>query len=156
MKALALKFLLLACLCSGKVMAAGPSLAISDAWIREAPPGATVLAGYLRLANTGDKALVISAIRSQDFERIELHRTVVEEGIARMLPVERLEIPPGDSISLEPGGMHLMLFNPARSLRQDDRVVFSVELAGDACQRFESVVMRGTDVDAHQHHNHHH
>ena len=154
MKTLVLKFLLLACLCTGEVLAAEASLAIGDAWIREAPPGATVLAGYLRLDNRGDKTLVIGTIRSEDFERIELHRTVVDEGIARMVPVERLEILPGDSVSLEPGGMHLMLFNPARSLRQDDRVVFSVELAEDACQRFEAVVKRGSGDDAHHHHHH--
>jgi len=156
MHALILKLMLLTCLCTGEVWAAGPSLAVGDAWIREAPPGVAVLAGYLRLDNRGDKALVVEAIRSQDFERIELHRTVVEEGVARMLPVDRLEIPPGGSVSLEPGGMHLMLFNPGRPLRQDDRVAFSVELADNACQRFEAVVKRVSGDESLQHHQHHH
>jgi copper(I)-binding protein len=156
MPQMALKLLLLAWLCTGEALAAGQSLAIGDAWIREAPPGAAVLAGYLRLDNPGDKALVIEAFHSQDFERIELHRTIVEDGVARMLHVDRLAVPPGDSVSLEPGGMHLMLFNPARPLRQDDRVVFSVELAGESSLRFEAVVKRVSGDDSRQHHHHHH
>ncbi len=156
MQTLSLKLLLLLCLCTGEVWAAGSSLAVAEAWIREAPPGSTVLAGYLRLDNPGDEALVVDTFRSQDFERIELHRTVVEGGVARMLPVERLEIPPGGSVSLEPGGMHLMLFNPARPLRQDDRVVISVELADAARRRFEAVVKRVSGDDSRQHHQHHH
>ena len=88
---------LLLCLCAVAAPAAEPWIEITDAWIREAPPGATVLAGYLRATNRSDAGLDIVAIHSEVFERIELHRTVIEEGVARMLPVARLEIAAGES-----------------------------------------------------------
>ena len=149
-------FLMALCLNTGQAWATDPALNVSEAWIREAPPGADVLAAYLRLENTAGDTVVVSAFQSRDFGHIEIHRTVVEEGVARMLPVERLEIASGEAIALEPGGMHLMLFRPARSLRQDDRVVFSLELADGRSQTFEATVRRETGDDSHRHHHHKH
>jgi copper(I)-binding protein len=155
MRGLIHAFLGALCLLTGQAFAADPVLGVSEAWIREAPPGADVLAGYLRLENPAGDAVVVGTFQSRDFDHIEVHRTVVEEGIARMLPVERLEILPGETVALEPGGMHLMLFRPVRSLRQDDRVVFSLELADGHSQTFEATVRRDTGDDGHRHHHHH-
>ena len=146
---------LLLCLCAITARAAESWIEIADAWVREAPPGATVLAGYLRVTNRSDAGLDIVAIHSEAFERIELHRTVIEDGLARMLPVERLEIAAGESVALAPGGMHLMLFSPVRPLREDDRVAFSLELADGRSHRFEALVRRESGDDAHRHHHHH-
>ena len=143
------------CLLAGQALAADPVLGVSEAWVREAPPGADVLAGYLRLENPAGDTVVVGTLQSRDFDHIEIHRTVVEEGVARMFPVERLEIPPGETVALEPGGMHLMLFRPVRSLRQDDRVVFSLELADGRSQTFEATVRRETGDGSLRHHHHH-
>ena len=148
--------LLLAWLFTASVAAEQTGLVVRDAWVREAPPGGDVLAGYLRLENPASDTVVVGTLQSRDFDHIEIHRTVVEEGVARMLPVERLEIPPGETVALEPGGMHLMLFRPVRSLRQDDRVVFSLELADGRSQTFEATVRRDTGDDGHRHHHHKH
>ena len=149
---------LLACLCllgSGQA-AAEASLQIRDAWIREAPPTAKVLAAYMELHNSGTTPAIVRTIHSPDFSRIEIHRTVVERGVARMLPVELLQIPPAGKVVLEPGGMHLMLFTPARPLRQDDQVSMTIELANGACRQFEATVIRRTGDDGYQHHHHNH
>ena len=41
------------CLLAGQALAADPVLGVSEAWVREAPPGADVLVGYLTLHNLG-------------------------------------------------------------------------------------------------------
>ena len=148
--------LLLAWLFSAAAAADETGLVARDAWIREAPPGASVLAGYLQLENRGPEALVLDTLSSRDFGRIELHRTLVEGGVARMLPVGQLEIAAGESIILEPGGMHLMLFSPGRPLQAGDRVDFSIQLANGASHAFEAMVRRSAADEAHQHHHHHH
>jgi periplasmic copper chaperone A len=51
----------------------------------------------------------------------EVHQTTVEQGIARMRPVERLVVPPGESVVLRPGGYHLMLLDLERELSVGDR-----------------------------------
>jgi copper(I)-binding protein len=148
--------LLLAWLFTAAAAADETGLVVRDAWIREAPPGASVLAGYLQLENRGPEALVVDTMSSRDFGRIELHRTLVEEGVARMLPVGHLEIAAGESVILEPGGMHLMLFNPGRPLQVGDGVDFSIQLANGVSHAFQATVRRGAADKAHQHHDHQH
>lgn len=91
-------------------------LSAHDAWIREAPPGATAMAGYVVLRNGTGSALRCDAASSPDFGAIELHRTVIEDGQSRMLRDQVIELPAGGEARLQPGGLHLMLFRPQRPL----------------------------------------
>lgn len=81
-----------------------------DPWIRETPPGRTVAAGYVALRNdgTGDRQLIGG--RSAAADRVEVHEMRHVDGMMRMRQVQRVTVPAGESVMLEPGGMHLMLF----------------------------------------------
>lgn len=116
-----------------------PGLELADGWIREAPPGATVMAGYANLRNTGTAVLNLQQVRSPDFGAAELHRSVVEDGLSRMLRSQILRLPPGGSAALEPGGWHLMLFRPLRGLKSGDPVAITLE-CGDAAQTYTFTV----------------
>ncbi|NNJ94746.1 MAG: copper chaperone PCu(A)C [Halobacteria archaeon] len=123
-------------------------LVVSDAWVREAPPGATVLAGYLKITNRGTAHATVSGVSAADFSSVEIHRTVMENGMARMLSAEQLEIPAGESFVLEPGGYHLMLFNPARPLAAGDSVELLLHVRDGACLAVDAPVARMT-LDQH-------
>lgn len=103
-------------------------LSMEDAWIREAPPAANVMAAYLTAKNTGHTPATIVSIASPVFKSIEIHQTTINNGIARMLPVSNLVIKPMSEIHLEPGGIHLMLIGPNRVLRVGDEVKLSFTL----------------------------
>ena len=136
--------------------AASAELDISQPWVREAPPTARVLAGFMNISNGGTAAVQVIAVSSPGFESAELHRTVVEDGIARMEPVGQLEIAAGASVSLEPGGLHLMLIEPEQALREGDSVTLVIHRADGMCMTVEAPVLRDTSAgDAHQHHHHH-
>lgn len=136
---------------------ADSALMVTDPWIREAPPGVEVLAAYMVIANPGVDSVTITAIDSPDFTRIEVHRTLVEDGVARMVPVESLQIEAAERLALEPGGMHLMLYNPQRPLRAGDSTVFDLQHGAEASTRIEvPVVKMDADSDADHHHHHHH
>jgi len=86
------------------------SIAISTPRSRETPPAARVGVGYLTITNNGTETDRLIGVSTPVADRVELHRTTVEGAITRMLPIPLpLEIAPGQSIVLEPGGMHLML-----------------------------------------------
>ena len=87
----------------------GPPLVVSDVVIKRPIPGATVSAGYLELKNTSGQPITITGIASPQFESVEIHETIIADGIAGMRPVAQLSIAPGLSVRLEPGGKHLML-----------------------------------------------
>lgn len=76
-------------------------------------------AGYLVLTNNTDKPVVIDGVASPQFGVVELHETVLEDGIARMRRIEELIVPARGSVTLERGGKHLMLMRarePAASV----------------------------------------
>jgi copper(I)-binding protein len=132
---------------------ADPDLQISEPWIREAPPTARVLAGYLTLLNTGDSTITVTAISSPDFEGAEIHRTVIEDGVARMLPVNQLEIPVSGQLTLEPGGLHLMLFDPRRPLAEGGSATLTIHRSNGSNLTTTAPVIRKTGED-HPHHHH--
>jgi copper(I)-binding protein len=97
-------------------------LVIDAAWIRSAPPGAMMLAGYASLRNDGDAPVVVNGADSVDFGSVSLHESVEEGGVARMRALGRVEIKPGASVLFAPGGKHLMLMQPKRALKAGDGV----------------------------------
>ena len=118
--------------------AACQELAVENGWIREAPPGA-MSAAYGKLVNRGKRTLVVDGARSTDFGGAGLHRSFLDEnGISRMRE-GRLEIGPGASAMLEPGGWHLMLFDPARLLKAGDTVPLSLT-CGKNAREFQFIV----------------
>ncbi len=122
---------LIAAMLASTGAAACPDLAVEQAWIREAPPGAMSVA-YAKLINRGKKTLVLDGARSADFGGAGLHRTVVDDqGNARMRE-GTLAIAPGASAMLEPGGWHLMLFDPARPLKAGDIVTLALTCGAGA------------------------
>lgn len=89
---------------------------IDNAWIPQAPPGAGVMAGYFKLHNDSAQTLRCNGVSGVDFGAAEIHRSVVQDGQARMLRDQVVELAPGETAVFERGGLHLMLFRPQRAL----------------------------------------
>ncbi len=102
---------------------------ISDAWVREAPPGAAALAGYMVVMNHGDVARALVGAASPAFGNVMLHRTVMEGGVAKMVHQMRIELPANGSITFEPSGYHLMMMKPKQALKAGDVVPVTIEFA---------------------------
>ncbi|MEX0606760.1 MAG: copper chaperone PCu(A)C, partial [Halofilum sp. (in: g-proteobacteria)] len=91
-------------------------LRISDARTPPPLPGTSMMAGYLTLTNKGDRPVTVTgatSATSADFARVSVHRSIEEDGQSRMEPVPELTVDPGEQAAFEPGGLHLMLFEPA-------------------------------------------
>jgi len=99
---------------------AGGHLVVEHAWIRAAPPGAMMLAGYATLRNDGDAPLVVTGADSAEFGSVSLHESVEEDGVEKMRPLGNLAIAPGTTVTFAPGGKHFMLMRPRRELRAGD------------------------------------
>ena len=82
-------------------------VSIDDAWIRAARPGSQVAAGYCSIANT--TAVSVTIVEFTGPGRVEMHETETADGVSRMRPLERLVVGPGQTVTLAPGGKHLML-----------------------------------------------
>jgi len=98
------------------------SLTIERPWSRATPAGADVAAGYLVIANKGPGADRLIAASAEVAGRVEIHEMTMEHDIAKMRPLARgLEVQPGASAELAPGGYHLMLLDLKRPLKAGER-----------------------------------
>ncbi len=87
-------------------------LEVSGAWARASIGTSRPGAAYFAVTNTGDAPDSLVAIASPAAAMPMIHATAVSDaGVARMEPVPTLEIPPGETVTLAPGGMHVMLMN---------------------------------------------
>jgi len=102
--------------------AADIPLQILDAVIREAPPTMKINAGYAKFSNTGSVDITITAVSSDAFSTVTIHLTSIVDGVATMHPQSELLVPAGASITLAPGGRHLMLMGANQSLSDGDTV----------------------------------
>ena len=105
-------------------------VSVRDAWVRESPPGVAMMAGYMALQNNTSRSQVIVAAHSSDFETVMIHRTIVKNGMAGMEHAPQVELAPNASLIFAPGGYHLMLMNPKRTLRAGNSVVINLEFRG--------------------------
>lgn len=99
------------------------SLTITAPWTRATPRGARVAGGYLKIANTGSAPDRLIGGTATFAGRIEVHEMSMSDGIMRMRPLTAgLEIRPGASVELAPGGYHLMLMDLKQQLREGETV----------------------------------
>jgi hypothetical protein len=105
-------------------------VAARDAWVREAPPGTAMMAGYMALRNNTSRSKVLVAASSSGFATVTIHRTILKDGMAGMVHASQLELTPHASLIFAPGGYHLMLMNPKRALRAGNTVVINLEFRG--------------------------
>jgi len=117
---------------AGVVPAASEEAGVSvrDAWIRETPPGMTMMAGYMEMRNNASRPQVLVGASSSGFESVMIHRTILKDGMAGMVHLSQIELAPNASLNFAPGGYHLMLLTQRRTLRAGDPVVINLEFRG--------------------------
>jgi copper(I)-binding protein len=112
---------------AGASAAAEPP-AIADAWIRAAPPGARTAAAYLTITSAAAADRLLGAA-TPAAGAVEIHTHVAEAGMSRMVRLPELILPAGETIRLEPGGLHLMLLDVSWPLAAGTKVAMSLHFA---------------------------
>jgi periplasmic copper chaperone A len=88
------------------------SIHISQPWSRATPKGASAGAGYMTVTNKGATPDRVSCVSSDASAECQIHTMTMENGVMKMRPVEGgLEILPGQTVTLKPGGLHMMLID---------------------------------------------
>jgi hypothetical protein len=103
----------LLCIVSQLAAACVPAggVVIKDPFARASPAGAPTGGAFMTIVNNGQADRLVSA-SSPAAGTVELHETVDENGVMKMVPrPEGWQIPVGGSLELKPGGKHIMLIN---------------------------------------------
>ena len=131
--------LILALLLPGSAFA---ELEIVDAWIKNLPPSVPVRAGYMTIHNPGETAVSILSVRSDAFASVDIHQSMMQDGMMHMEPVESLSIAPGESVQLAPGGYHLMMMQPLQATRPGQEIEIVLQFADGSEQRLTMTVIK--------------
>jgi len=116
---------------SGSVLAhdyTAGALKIEHPWARATPKGASVGGGYLKITNTGSTPDRLVNGASEASQRFEIHEMSMDGGVMKMRALPKgLEIKPGQTVELKPGGYHVMFVGLNRPFAQGERVKATLE-----------------------------
>jgi copper(I)-binding protein len=138
--------------------AAGPCIAsetgvrVTDPWVREGPPSAAVLAAFMVIRNNSQQTATVARVTSPQFKRIEMHRTEIQNGVARMIPQPNLTIPAGKELVLKPGSYHLMLFDPSSPMMAGTTVELTLHMQDGSELKIPAPVRKGMGAGGMMHH----
>jgi hypothetical protein len=103
-------------------------LTIDEPWARATAPSQPTGAAYLTVTNAGETDRIIAAA-TPIAGRVELHTHAMDDaGVMRMREVEAIELPAGETTALEPGGLHVMLFELESNLVEGETFPLTLSL----------------------------
>lgn len=99
------------------------AIEINQPWTRATPATAPSGGGYLVLTNTGTTPDRLIAVTSPSAGKVELHEMTMEGSIMRMRELPKgIELPPGATVTLKPGSLHLMFIDLKAPFTKDTKV----------------------------------
>jgi len=98
-------------------------LEISQPWSRATPPTAPTAGGFLTVINKGTTPDRLIAVRTTAAGQAQIHQMKMEGDVMRMRELDNgLDIPAGATVTLAPGGYHLMLVGLKAPFKAGTRV----------------------------------
>jgi len=106
------------------------NISVTDAWARATMPGQSVSGAYMQIRSDADARLV--GVSSPAVPRVEVHEMKMDGDVMRMREVKAIDLPKGKTVSLEPGGFHIMLMNLPKPIAAGDIIplILTVESGG--------------------------
>ena len=99
---------------------------VKDAWARAAVQGQTATGAFMSLTSIEGARLIGAS--SPVAGVVEIHEMVMDGNVMKMRAVPGLDLPPGRSVELKPGGYHVMLLDLKRPLKVGERVPVELRL----------------------------
>ena len=143
------------CAWSAQVHSDSTGLVLTDFWIRALPPTQTVTAAYGTITNTSPTAITLVGANTDAAGSAELHNTVQRDGRASMQRVTRLVINPGETVTLSPGGLHLMILGVEQMPAEGSTLELCLDSDQQSNCTMATVRRESPEPQGHQHHHHH-
>lgn len=97
---------------------------VEHAWMRATLPGQKVSAGFMDL--TADRDMALVGASTPVAETVELHYMSMEGGEMQMREMKFIPLPKGKTVSLEPGGLHIMFIGIKGLIKEGRQVPISL------------------------------
>jgi copper(I)-binding protein len=127
-------------------------LVVMSPWSRATPGGAKIGGGYFQIKNNGASTDRLVGTTVSFADHVEIHEMSMSNGVMKMRPLTNgLEIKPGETIELKPGGFHMMFMDLKQPLKEGDllKATLTFEKAGPLEVNF-SVNSMGASSSSHR------
>jgi VCBS repeat-containing protein len=101
---------------------------VENAWVRATAPGQKVAGAFMDLTADADMAVVSAA--SPAAKVVELHTMAMDNGVMVMRPVKEVALVKGKTVSLKPGGLHVMLIDLNGQIKEGDKTAVTLTVRG--------------------------
>ncbi|PIX97094.1 MAG: hypothetical protein CO126_12595 [Hydrogenophilales bacterium CG_4_9_14_3_um_filter_63_34] len=101
---------------------------VDNAWVRATAPGQQIAGGFMNL--TADADMVLVGGSSPVSKTFELHFMRMENGVMAMRQMKEIALPRGKTVSLEPGGLHVMFIGLKGQIRPGQKVPMTLLVRG--------------------------
>ena len=119
---LGLAALIIAACASGTASPSG-GITVSDAWVRAVPGGTADTAAYMTITNSAGSADRLTMVTSPGIGSLEMMSSTTDSsGMSGMNMVDGIDIPAGGTVSLAPGGLHIMVIDMSGPLNVGDQL----------------------------------
>jgi len=132
------------------------ALTISHPWARPTAEGQKNGAAYFSIKNGGTEADKLVSAESPVAEKTELHQTVDEGGVMKMLPATGgVEVQPGAVVEFKPGSYHVMLLGLKQRLEEGQTIPLTLAFAKAGSVSVEAKVEKSSSDMGEMHHHMH-
>lgn len=119
-----LRTLLLSLLLASPAWAAA-AVKVENAWIREPAPGQTVVGGFMDITSAKNASLIRV---TSPAATVEMHEMKMQGDVMQMRALQKIDLPGGKTVKLEPGGLHLMLDKLKKPLKAGDKLALTLKI----------------------------
>jgi copper(I)-binding protein len=123
---------------TGLAVAADAPVEVSEAWVRATGAGQPVGAAYASI--TARAAVRLTGVRAPVAKTVEVHEMKHEGGVMKMRSLKEIRLAAGETVKLEPGGLHMMFFGLKGPLEAGGSVPLTFEFRGADGKRFTQMV----------------
>ena len=127
----------------------------TQAWSRFTAPSVPTGVVFMQLNNTGSQADALVSVSSPVAKKAEIHNHINDKGVMRMRQVAKIDVPAGKSVTLQPGGFHVMLMGLKQPLKLNDTFPVTLKYQSGRTQKITATVNNGSGMQ-NMHHGEHH
>lgn len=119
------------------------TISIHNPWVRSAPPNAPALGAFMEISNHSDNDIKLLSANAHDYKRLELHKTVFQGGMMKMMKQDFMPIPAHGKLTLKPGSWHIMMIKPKEVPKEGDSVTIKLVFDNGLSKAVHAKVRKG-------------
>ncbi len=126
-------------------------IVIQDPWVRSAPSNAPTLGAFMEIHNNSNQNVKLISAHAEGYKDVQLHRTIDDDGMMRMVEQEFIPVTANGKIHLKPGSWHMMLIRPEKVPAKGELVLITLKFDNGSSQVVGFNVRKGKKMMMHHH-----